>query len=86
MKKALGQIGFEPVAAGARCFWHEELRLLVTIYVDDIRCSGPELHLVKGWDLIRTKISIGEVSNASLCLGCIHKKSFMKFRNWETFR
>ena len=66
------------MAAWASCFWHERLKLLVTVYVDDIKVSGPEGNLKDGWALIKSKISIGEVSKASLYLGCIHKKTVMK--------
>ena len=29
----------------------------------------------KGWELIKSKITVGEVSSANLYLGCIHTKS-----------
>ena len=40
------------------CFWHPELRLLLTVYVDDFKLSGPEESLKKGWELIQTYIDM----------------------------
>ena len=74
----LKEIGFEPVTSWASTFWHEGLKLLLTVYVDDLKMAGPKGNLAKGWELITTKIGIGEVTPASLYLGCIHTKSIMK--------
>ena len=49
--------------------------MIVTIYVDDIKMSGPDGNLHEGWELIRSKIGIGEVSPANLYMGCIHTKT-----------
>jgi hypothetical protein len=33
-------------------FWHPKLKLLLTVYVDDFKLSGPAENLKKGWDQI----------------------------------
>ena len=82
-EKIFGEVGFEPVAAWASWFWHEELKLLVTIYVDDIKMSGPSGSLAQVWALIDKKVKCGKVSPASLYLGCIHTKSKMHVEGLE---
>lgn len=77
-EKMLGAVGLEAVAALPSCFWHEDLKLLVTIYVDDIRMSGPSgAPMRKGRELIKIKLTVGDVSFANFHLGCIHNKSNM---------
>ena len=73
-EKMLGEVGFMPAKSWNSCFWNEKLKLLVTVYVDDLKMSGPSEALDAGWNLIRSKIAIGDVSPASLYLGCIHTK------------
>ena len=31
------------------CFWHPRLKLLLTVYVDDFKLSGPEENMAEGW-------------------------------------
>eukprot|EP00974_Lingulodinium_polyedra_P041546 3990403-Lingulodinium_polyedra.AAC.1 len=33
--------GFMPIEAWPSCFWHEELRLMLSVYVDDFKMAGP---------------------------------------------
>jgi hypothetical protein len=53
----LKAVGLEPLAESWQsCYWHEELRLMLIIYVDDFKMSGPTENLARGWDLIRQGI------------------------------
>ena len=71
-------VGFKKIDEWRSCYWHSHLRLLLVIYVDDFKLSGPRENLAKGWELIRnkTKITPGitldppEASNRYL--GCEH--------------
>jgi hypothetical protein len=37
----LRSMGFMPIPAWRSCFFHQELRLFLTVYVDDFKMSGP---------------------------------------------
>ena len=40
------------------CYWHDELRLFLIIYVDDCKLSGPENNIKQGWALLRKGLVI----------------------------
>jgi hypothetical protein len=54
------------------CFWHPEHRLLLTVYVDDFKLSGPKDNLAKGWALIRKGIKTDKPKPSGRYLGCQH--------------
>jgi hypothetical protein len=66
-------IGFEPVLEWKSCFWHPELRLLLVVYVDDFKMSGPAENLSEGWRRITAKIKTEIPSEIGRCLGCDQK-------------
>ena len=39
--KHLEKVGFKPIESANSLFWHDELKLLLMVYVDDFRMSGP---------------------------------------------
>ena len=41
--------GFEPIENWPSMFWHDGLKLLLMVYVDDFKMSGPKANLAKGW-------------------------------------
>ena len=47
-------------------FFHRELRLLLTIFVDDFNSSGPKGHLAEGWRLLRSRLEIGPESSSGM--------------------
>ena len=66
--KEVCEVGFESLGSEwPSVFYHKELKLLLTIYVDDFKLAGPEENLEKGWALLRQKIEIGPTSRG----GCI---------------
>ena len=72
--KFLIEAGFKPIEAWPSCFWHDELKLMVSVYVDDFNLSGPKKNLKKGWDLIRKNIQMEDPTPLQLYLGCIHRR------------
>ena len=72
--KFLLEAGFKPIEAWPSCFWHEKLKLMLSVYVDDFKLSGPKESLKKGWDLIRKNIQMEDPTPLQLYLGCIHRK------------
>jgi hypothetical protein len=62
-------------------FYHAELRLLLTVYVDDFKLAGPEENLEKGWALLRQQIDIGPSSRVGMYLGCSIVKEKITLKN-----
>ena len=54
-------------------FFHPELKLLLVVYVDDFKMSGPKENMPKGWDLIASKIDMDKPGEVNRYLGCDHK-------------
>ena len=53
-------------------FFHANLRLLLIVYVDDFKMSGPKDSLQKGWSLIASKIDLDTPGPVGRYLGCEH--------------
>jgi hypothetical protein len=51
-------------------FWHAELRLLLSVRVDDFKMAGPKGNLAKGWALVRKGIYMEDPATPMLDLGC----------------
>ena len=52
--------------------WHQELSLLLMVYVDDFKMAGPKAALAKGWTLIRQGLDVDDPALVDRCLGCHH--------------
>ena len=53
-------------------FFHPELKLLMVVYVDDFKMSGPQESIAKGWQIISTKIDMDTPGSVNRYLGCDH--------------
>ena len=53
-------------------FFHPELKLLLVVYVDDFKMSGPKENMSKGWSLIASKIDMDTPGEVNRYLGCDH--------------
>ena len=53
-------------------FWHPTLHLLMVVYVDDFKMSGPKENLAKGWKLIGERIDMDTPCTCNRYLGCDH--------------
>ena len=66
----LAAAGFDRIGAEwPSVYFHHNLRLLLTVYVDDFKLSGPEGHLDAGWKLIAERIEIEPPTPFGLYLG-----------------
>ena len=53
------QIGFKLIGEEwPSMYFHDELKLLLVIYVDDLKLAGPSENLAKGWDMLRIVLRI----------------------------
>ena len=69
---ALNKAGFVKVAPWRSTFWHDRLKLLLVVYVDDFKMSGPKTNLSEGWKAIRKGIVTDDPKPVNKCLGCQH--------------
>ena len=51
------------------------MKLLLVIYVDDLKMAGPKAQLPKGWDMLRRELRLEEETPLGLYLGCRISKS-----------
>ena len=71
------EVGFEAIPTWPSCYFHKKCRLVLIIYVDEFKPSGPKVYLRDGWDLIRLGVAIDPPSNLGLFLGCLHQKDLI---------
>ena len=74
----LAQVGFRPLHPDCwpSMFWHNELRLLLAVYVDDFKMAGPTDNIDKGWKLISSKIDMEPPEDVGRYLGCEHVPTY----------
>ena len=72
-EKHLKLQGFVSIPEWKSCYWHPELKLLLSVYVDDFKLAGPVTSIPKGWELITKGLRIGPSGPIGLYLGCVHK-------------
>ena len=65
--------GWRPIEYWPSCFFHPELRLVLVVYVDDFKMSGPLANLGKGWATLRGDIKMGDPEPLGKYLGCEHQ-------------
>ena len=70
--EALDKAGFVKVHPWRSTFWHDKLKLLLVVYVDDFKMSGPKNNLSEGWRAIRRGIVTDDPKPVNKCLGCQH--------------
>ena len=71
--KIVTEAGFKPISNWSSLYWHEELKLMMWVYVDDFRIGGPKENLPKGWALLN-KIKMDAPKPAGKCMGCLHRQ------------
>ena len=53
-------------------FRHDELDLILVVYVDDFKMAGPKKNLAKGWAGIRSVVDLGEPEPCDRYFGRMH--------------
>eukprot|EP00435_Cladocopium_sp_Y103_P029436 s503_g7.t1 len=73
------ELGFMPVGEEwPSMYFHPKMKLLLAIYVGDLKMSGPSENLAKGWALLRTTLNIEPETDLGLYLGCVLSKGKSK--------
>ncbi|CAE8637047.1 unnamed protein product, partial [Polarella glacialis] len=80
-KNALESVGFIEVSESWQSlFYHPELKVMMAVYIDDFKASGPVEALKKAWTLVRSKIRTGAPTPLGRYLGCHHNVVELKDR------
>ena len=69
--KAVKEVGF--VAVGPEwpsTYYHKETKLLLVVYVDDLKMAGPESSMKQGWAMLCSKLDLEPETDLGLYLGC----------------
>ncbi len=75
----LTSVGFRQVPNWPSCYLHDQLRLFLTVCVDDFQMSGTKANLAKGWELIRNGIKMEDPTPLKRYLGCEHYACHAQF-------
>ena len=62
-------------------YFHDKLKLLLVIYVDDLKLAGPSENLAKGWEMLHTVLRIEPETDLGLYLGCILSQGEAQLHN-----
>ena len=80
--KRVQEIGFKPIGEEwPSMYFHDELKLLLVIYVDDLKLAGPSENLAKGWEMLRTVLRIEPKTDLGLYLGCVLSQGETQLHN-----
>jgi hypothetical protein len=76
--KHLRSVGFKSVhQSWMSVYFHAQLKLMLAVYVDDFKMSGPTSSLATGWSLISKHIKLEKPTPLGRYLGC-HHSSFTR--------
>ena len=70
--RQLVSTGFGSVENLPPCYYHDTLKLMLVVYVDDFKLAGPKTNLAEGWKLIKDAVHMGELEAPGMFLGCDH--------------
>ena len=80
--KKVQEIGFKPIGEEwPSMYFHDELKLLLVIYVDDLKLAGHSENLAKGWEMLRTVLRIEPETDLGLYLGCVLSQGETQLHN-----
>ena len=68
---AVQKVGFKPVGdEWPSLYFHAQLKLLLVVYVDDLKLAGPSQNLKRGWELLGSELRLEPPTPLGLYLGC----------------
>ena len=81
--EAVKKLGFVSIGPDwpSMCYY-SKLNLLLVVYVDDFKMSGPEGNLAKRWSMLRSLLNIEPEADLGMRLGCTHKKRGEPSQGW----
>ena len=68
---AVQKVGFKPLGdEWPSLYFHPDLKLLLVIYVDDLKMADPTVNPPKGWNMLPQELRLEEETPLGLYLGC----------------
>ena len=67
----LSSVGFERIPDWHSTFWHPQFKLLLIVYVDDFKLSGPKCNL-EGLEVAPERHHLRDTNSIGSYLGCLH--------------
>lgn len=75
-------LGFVPVGEEwPSMYFHLQIKLLLCVYVDDLKLAGPKDKLKQGWEMLRSRLKIEPETDLGLYLGCVLTKGEPKLHD-----
>ena len=65
-------VGFESIPSWEGCFLHRELKIVLSVYVDDFEMAGTPSAVREAWKRTKTGIKLDEPTPLGKYLGCNH--------------
>ena len=62
--------GFRPLSGWPSCYFHDDLKLFLTVYVDDFKLAALKEHVSPLWKDLRQLIRMGDPEPPARYLGC----------------
>eukprot|EP00439_Symbiodinium_sp_Y106_P084767 s1599_g26.t1 len=70
-RTAVQKVGFKPIGdEWPSLYFHPDFKLLLVIYVDDLKMAGPTANLPLGWKMLRPELRLEDETPLGLYLGC----------------
>ena len=80
--QAVKKLGFVPIGPNwPSMYYYARLKLLLVVYVDDLKLAGPERNLVEGWKMLRSLLNIEPETDLGMYLGCTLRKGESRLKD-----
>ena len=80
--QAVKKLGFVPIGPNwPSMYYYSRLKLLLVVYVDDLKLAGPEGNLVEGWKMLRSLLNIEPETDLGMYLGCTLRKGESRLKD-----
>ena len=80
--QAVKKLGFVPIGSNwPSMYYYARLKLLLVVYVDDLKLAGPEGNLVEGWKMLRSLLNIEPETDLGMYLGCTLRKGESRLKD-----
>ena len=80
--QAVKKLGFVPIGPNwPSMYYYARLKLLLVVYVDDLKLAGPEGNLVEGWKMLRSLLNIEPETDLGMYLGCTLRKGESRLKD-----
>ena len=80
--QAVKKLGFVPIGPNwPSMYYYSRLKLLLVVYVDDLKLAGPEGNLAEGWKMLRSLLNIEPETDLGMYLGSTLRKGESRLKD-----